>query len=209
MITLISAWLSDKIVAVLAVSLVTVSAVPTALVLTTEHQTTVILAQQETQQRVVLIQEVTKAGDELIVKLKTAEQSCDMQVANLVTDAAKPKVETNLVDAKAMVHASLTPFITAIQLRQDKFKRLAIIDARDKEDELSQLHLIEVMAFGTDKTTGSVTVTCSTVSSWMQQIVVIVTLPQQTTVTLQPRECRPHYQYEKEGSHVQIEYQCD
>jgi hypothetical protein len=204
MITFITAWITEKIVGVLAVSLVVVSAVPTALVLTTEHQTTVVLQQQQADQKIILVQTVSKAGDELIVKLKGAEQSCNTQVATLVPDPAK--VQTQLADAQNQVHASILPAIAAIQQRQANFAKLAVVDTRDAEDELSQIRLIEVMMLGINGTIGTVTVTCQTVGVWIQHVVLIVSSPSQT-VTIRPKQC--HYHYEKDGPQVKVEYDCD
>jgi hypothetical protein len=97
--------------------------------------------------------------------------------------------------------------ITAIQQREANFGRLAVVDTRDADEELSQFRLLEIMALGTNGTTGTVTVTCQTVGIWIQHVVLVVSLPQQSTVTIRPKQC--HYHYQKEGSHVEIEYECD
>ena len=87
MFTVITTFVTEKIVALLTVSLVAVAAVPTALILTTDEQTQVIVQQQEGQQQIVLVKSVKKAGDDLIVKLQNAEDSCNTQVTGLVTAA--------------------------------------------------------------------------------------------------------------------------
>jgi len=87
MITIITTWVTEKIVAVITVTVVAVAAVPTTLILTTEHQVTVTVTQQQQQTRVVLIQTVKTAGDELIVKLENAEDSCSTQVTSIATSS--------------------------------------------------------------------------------------------------------------------------
>ncbi len=165
MITLITAWVTERIVTVVTVSLVAVAAVPTTLVLTTEHQTTVVIQQQEDQQKVVLIQTLKKAGDNLIVKLQNAEAGCNTQVTQLVAASkVNPgQIQSQLARARTQLHGSVAPFIAAVQQHEDHIAQLDEVSEQDEQDELSQIQLIEITALGNGQTTGVVTVTCQTV----------------------------------------------
>lgn len=176
MITLITTFVTEKIVAILTVTLVAVAAVPTTLVLTTEQQTTVVLQQQADQQNVVLISAVKKAGDGLIVKLQNTESSCDTQVIQLVANSkiAPGKIQSKLALAKLQLHGSVAPFIAQIQKEQDRFAHLAVITPEDEQDELGQIQLIEITALGGNGTVGVVTVTCQTVVIEIQTVIVVV-----------------------------------
>jgi ribosomal protein L18 len=189
---------------VLTVTLVSVAAVPTVLVLTTEHQTTVILQQQDKQQQVVLVSAVKKAGDDLIVKLTSAETSCNTQVGQMVAarNVAPGLIQTQLNQAKSQVHASVAPLLTTIQQRKADFAKLAVVTPRDEEDELGQFQQIEILAFGTTKTTGVVTVNCQSVVLTIQQVIVIVTQAKAP----EGREC--HIEIEREGNQYHYKRDC-
>lgn len=176
MITLITTWVTEKIVAVFTVTLVAVAAVPTTLVLTTEHQVTVTVQQQVQQQRVVVIQTVKKAGDDLIVKLQNAETSCNTQVTQLVSASTvqTANLQTHLVSAKAQIHGSITPFIAAIRQSEERFANLTVLTADDEENELNNLQLISITALGDGQASGVVIVTCQTVVVEIKVIVVEV-----------------------------------
>ncbi len=180
MFTLITAFVTEKIVAILTVTLVVVAAVPTTLVLTTEHQTTVILQQQEDQQQVVLVTAVKKAGDAVILKLQNTESSCNAQVTQLVaaSKVAPGKIQSQLAQAKLQLHGSVAPFIAQIQKDEDHFAHLAVITPEDEEDELGQIQLIEITALGGTGTVGVVTVTCQTVVVQIQLVIHIVVVEQ-------------------------------
>lgn len=175
MITLITSWVTEKIVAIFTVSLVAVAAVPTTLILTTEHQVTVTVQQQQTQTQVVLIKAVKEAGDDLIVKLQNAEASCNTQVTTVVATAKidPGKIQSQLARAKTQIHGSVAPLIVAIQKDEDDFAKLSLVTPEDEENELEHLQQIAIIALGDGKTmTGTVTVTCQIVIVEIQVIVV-------------------------------------
>jgi hypothetical protein len=176
MITLITTWVTEKIVAVITVTVVAVAAVPTTLILTTEHQVTVTVTQQQQQTRLVLIQTVKTAGDELIVKLQNAEDSCDTQVTGIATSskAKTARLDRHLSQAKVTIHGAVSPFVTAIQKDEEHFQQLAVITPEDEQNELAHLQLIELESLGDGETTGVVVVTCTIVIVEIKIIVVEV-----------------------------------
>lgn len=201
MITLITTWVSEKIVAIFVVSLVTVAAVPTTLVLTTEHQVTVTVQQQQLQQQTILVQTVKKTGDDLILKLQSAEVSCNTQVTTLASTHAT-QIQTQLVSAQTQIHGSITPFIAAVRHDEEHFANLAVITPEDEEQELAHLQLITVTALGDGQTAGVVTVTCGSVVVQIQTVIQVVVLK------VVPEPCVPHTKTEIDGNHVHIETQC-
>jgi hypothetical protein len=176
MITIITTWVTEKIVAVITVTVVAVAAVPTTLILTTEHQVTVTVTQQQQQTRLVLIQTVKKAGDDLIVKLSNAEDSCTTQVTGIVTSskAKAARLDKHLSQAKLTMHGAVSPFVTAIQKDEEHFQQLAVITPEDEQNELAHLQLIEFESLGDGQTTGVVIVTCTIVIVEIRIIVVEV-----------------------------------
>lgn len=202
MITVITTWVTEKIVAIFAVSLVAVAAVPTTLVLTTEHHVTVTLQQQERQQQVVLVSTVKKTGDDLIVKLQSAEDSCNTQVSNVASTHAG-ELQTQLASAKTQIHGSIAPFVAAVRQSEDHFAHLAVITPEDEEQELAHLQVISIMALGNGQTGGVVTVTCGSVVVQIQTVIQIV------VIKVVPVPCVPHTQTEIEGNHVHIDTKCE
>ncbi len=178
MITLITAWVTERIVTVVTVTLVAVAAVPTTLVITTEHHVDVVLQQQGDAQKVVLIQAVKKAGDSLIVKLQNAESSCTTQVTQLVSTSkvAPGRIQSQLARAKAQLHGSVAPFIAAVQRDEDHIAHLDEISEQDEQDELAQIQLIEITALGNTQTVGVVTINCQTVVVEIKQVIQVIVL---------------------------------
>ena len=173
MFTVITTFVTEKIVALLTVSLVAVAAVPTALILTTDEHTQVVLQQQEGQQQIVLVKSVKKAGDDLIVKLQNAENSCNTQVTGLVT-AAKlnpGKIQSQLAQAKTTIHGSVAPYIAQLKQHEQEFAEKSDLTDEDEQDELAKIHEIEIIALGANGTTGTVTVTCQTVTIQIKLII--------------------------------------
>jgi len=145
------------------------------LILTTEHQVTATVQQQQLQTQDVLIQAVQTAGDDLIVKLQTAEASCNTQVATLVTTSkVNPgKIQSELARAKLQIHGSVAPLIVAIQKDEDNFAKLTLITPEDEETELEHLQQLSIVALGDGKTIiGTVTVTCQVVIVVIQVVLV-------------------------------------
>ncbi len=176
MITIITTWVTEKIVAIFMVTIVAVAAVPTTLILTTEHQVTVTVTQQQQQARIVLIQTVKTAGDELIVKLQNAEDSCNTQVITIVAGSkANPgRLQSKLAQAKLQIHGSISPFVAAIQKDEEHFQQLAVLTPEDEQNELAHLQLIEIESLGDGQTTGVVVVTCQVVVIEIKIVVVEV-----------------------------------
>lgn len=169
MFSLLVSWVSQRIITVTAVSVLTVAAVPTTLVIVAhndDNKTTVAVVQPvDDHSKVVLISAVKKAGDDVIAKLNTAETSCDTQLTKTV-NASKvaAKVQPTLAKGKTAVHSSVAPLVAAIKSDEDRFAHLKFITAQDEQNELDELNLIEVIALGNGTSTGTITVTCETVT---------------------------------------------
>jgi hypothetical protein len=189
MFTLLTAWISQRIVTVTAVSVLTVAAVPTTLVIVSndDHKTTVTVIQPaDDQSKAILISTVKKAGDDLATKLNAAEANCTTQVSQAIaTSKVAPALQNQLKTAKAQIHGSVAPIVAGVKSDEDRFEHLAYITPQDEENELADLHLIEVIALGNGQTSGTITVTCQTVMITIQETIQI-TVVQQT-----PAPCPP------------------
>ena len=77
MFTILTTWISQRIITVTAVSVLTVAAVPTTLIITShdDHNTVAIIQPADEHLKVVLVSAVKKAGDAVIAKLDTAESA--------------------------------------------------------------------------------------------------------------------------------------
>jgi hypothetical protein len=171
--TLITTWVSTRIVSVVTVAVLTVAAVPTTLVITQQKD-------DEEHQQAVLVQNVQQAGDAIIVKLQNAEATCNDQISQVVTSAhiAPGSVQSQLAQARTHLHGSVAPLIAAIQKEQARFQKLTLITPEDEQDELEHLKLIEVTALGGNGQTGTVTVTCQTVTIEVKLVVQVIVVQQ-------------------------------
>jgi len=169
MFTLLLTWVSQRIITVTAVSVLTVAAVPTTLVIVSngDHKdaTVAVIQPADDHSKVILVSAVKKAGDDLIVKLNTAESGCTTQVAQTVSASkvAPGKVQSQLAQAHTQIHGSVAPIVAAIKSDEDHFAHLKFVTPQDEENELNDLNLIEVIALGDGHSTGTITVTCQTV----------------------------------------------
>jgi hypothetical protein len=181
MFTLLTTWISQRIITVTAVSVLTVAAVPTTLVLVShdDHTTTTVAVIQpaDAQGKTVMIGAVKKAGDDLIAKLDTAESSCATQITQTVSASkVAARVQPALATAKSQLHSSVAPVIAAIKSDEDHFAHLTYVSSQDEDNELADLHLIEILALGNGQSAGTVTVTCQTVTITITQTIQITVI---------------------------------
>ncbi len=183
MFTILTAWISERIITVIAVSVLTVAAVPTTLIIVShdDHNTIAVVQPADEHSKVVLVSAVKKAGDAVIAKLNTAESSCTTQVTQVVTTSkVAATVQPQLATAKSQIHGSVAPVVAAIRTDEDHFAHLTFVTPQDEENELEHLKLIEVVALGDGHSAGTITVTCQTVMITITetiQITIIQTTP--------------------------------
>ncbi len=183
MFTILTAWISERIITVTAVSVLTVAAVPTTLIIVShdDHNTIAVVQPADEHSKVVLVSAVKKAGDAIIAKLNTAESSCTTQVTQVVTTSkVAATVQPQLATAKSQIHSSVAPVVAAIRTDEDHFAHLTFVTPQDEENELEHLKVIEVVALGDGHSAGTITVTCQTVMITITetiQITIIQTTP--------------------------------
>ena len=186
MFTLLTTWISQRIITVTAVSVLTVAAVPTTLVLVSHDDrkttTDAVIQPADAQAKTVMISAVKKAGDDLIAKIDTAESTCTTQMTQTVsTSKVAAKLQPALASAKSQLHSSVSPVIAAIKSDEDHFAHLTYVSQQDEDNELADLHLIEILALGNGQTAGTVTVTCQTVTITITQTIQITVIQETET----------------------------
>jgi hypothetical protein len=190
MFTILTTWISERIITVTAVSVLTVAAVPTTLIIIShdDHNTIAVVQPADEHSKLVLVSTVKKAGDAVIAKLNTAEAGCTTQVTQAVTTSkVAAKVQPQLAKAKSQIHGSVSPLVAAIKADEDRFAHLTFVTPQDEENELEHLKLIEVIALGDGQSAGTITVTCQTVLITITQTINI-TIVQETPCTKQERD---------------------
>jgi hypothetical protein len=166
MFTILTTWISERIITITAVSVLTVAAVPTTLIIVShdDHNTVAVIQPVDDHSKVVLVSAVKKAGDDLITKLNTTESSCTTQVSQAVTTSkVAAKVQPQLTTAKSQIHGSVAPVVAAIKNDEARFSNLKFMTPQDEENELAEFNTIAIIALGDGHSTGTVTVTCQTV----------------------------------------------
>jgi hypothetical protein len=189
MFTILATWVGQRIITVTAVSVLTVAAVPTTLIITShdDHNgstTVAVIQPADEHSKVVLVSAVEKAGDAVIAKLNTAEAGCTTQVTQTAAASklAPAKLQTQLVKAKSQIHGSVAPLVAAIKSDEDRFAHLTFVTPQDEENELAELNLIEIVALGNGSSAGTITVTCQTVMITIQETIQITVIQETPTV---------------------------
>jgi len=186
MFTILTTWISERIITVTAVSVLTVAAVPTTLIIVShdDHNTVAVIQPADEHSKVVLVGAVKKAGDALITKLNATESSCTTQVTQVVTTSkVAAKVQPQLATAKSEIHGSVAPIVAAIKSDEARFANLKFVTPQDEENELGEFNTIAIIALGDGHSTGTITVTCQTVLITITetiQIIVIQEAPKPT-----------------------------
>jgi hypothetical protein len=166
MFTILTAWISERIITVTAVTVLTVAAVPTTLIIVShdDRNTIAVVQPADEHSKVVLVSAVKKAGDAVIVKLNTAEASCTTQLTQAVTTSkVAAKIQPQLATAKSQIHGGVAPIVAAIKADEDRFAHLTFVTPQDEENELAEFNTILVIALGDGHSAGTITVTCQTV----------------------------------------------
>jgi hypothetical protein len=166
MFTILTTWISERIITVTAVSVLTVAAVPTTLIIVShdDHNTVAMIQPADEHSKVILVSAVKKAGDDLITKLNTSESSCATQVTQAVsTSKVSAKLQPQLTKAKSEIHGSIAPIVAAIKNDENRFANLKFMTPQDEENELAEFNTIAIIALGDGQSTGTITVTCQTV----------------------------------------------
>lgn len=183
MFTLLTTWVSQRIITVTAVSVLTVAAVPTTLVIVSHDDsksaTIAMIQPADDHSRTILVAAVKKAGDDVITQLNASEATCDATLTQTV-NASKvaAKVQPALASTKSTVHSSVAPVVAAIKNDEERFANLKFITPQDEENELSELNLIKVIALGDGKTSGTITITCETVKITITETINISVIEQ-------------------------------
>ena len=190
MFTILTTWISERIITVTAVSVLTVAAVPTTLIIVShdDHNTIAVVQPADEHSKVVLVSAVKKAGDAVIARLNTAEAGCTTQVTQAVTTSnVAAKVQPQLAAAKSQIHGSVAPVVAAIKADEDRFAHLTFVTPQDEENELAEFNTIAIIALGDGHSTGTITVTCQTVLITITQTINITVITE-TPCTKQERD---------------------
>lgn len=166
MLTILTAWISERVITVTAVSVLTVAAVPTTLIIVShdDHNTIAVVQPADEHDKLVLVSAVKKAGDAVITRLNSAESGCTTQVTQAVTTSkVAAKVQPQLTSAKSQIHGSVAPIVAAIKADEDRFAHLKFVTPQDEENEIEAINTIAIFALGDGHSTGTITVTCQTV----------------------------------------------
>jgi hypothetical protein len=184
MITLVTAWISERIITVTTMVVVAIAAVPTTLVLVSHNQAAVSVQQVQRQRQLELVANLKKSGDTAITRLTAAEQGCTVQLDQTVAAAHVPpgQVQSQLARAHSQVRASAAPLIAQIQRHENDFARLESPTPEEEQREEQEIDAIVLVALGDGQTPGTITVTCQTVTLVIQEVIQVIVLEQEVHV---------------------------
>jgi hypothetical protein len=186
MLTILTTWISERIITVTAVSVLTVAAVPTTLIIVShdDHNSVAVIQPADEHSKVLLVSAVKKAGDDLITKLNASESSCTTQVTKAVsTSSVSAKLQPQLASAKSEIHGSVAPIVAAIKTDEARFANLKFVTPQDEENELGEFNTIAIIALGDGHSTGTITVTCQTVLITITETIQIIVIQEAPKTT--------------------------
>ncbi len=171
MLTFITTWVTERIVTVLTIVLVSFSTLPTTLILVSNHESDEAIHIQ-------LIQQVRAEGAAVLVALTAAEQDCDGQLAKLATiKTNKPAtvVQPLIASGKEREHAAVLKVVTNIRAEEARVVALKDLDDDEVQGAIERIHLVGTTALAPN---GVVIVTCQTILVEIRTIIeVVIVLP--------------------------------
>jgi len=183
MITTIVTFLSTRVVAVFITTFIVFAAVPTLII--HFHGNTITVTQSSSarhhgdDERTRIVVHIKSAGDAVIVKLNSAEASCDAQITAL-TKLSKISTASTLAaikKGKTQFHASIAPYIKQIESDEDEIAHLAVVTTETEQIYLQRITSISVIALGEDGQHGVVITICQTIVIEIRQIIIVVVQP--------------------------------
>ncbi len=181
MITTVITFLTEKVVAVIITTVVVVAAVPT-LVLVINGSTVapnssvvVSITRLNDDDRTRVIVEIKTSGDAAILKLKSLETGCDVQIEQLAgrSKLSATATRTALDNGKNNFHASVLPFIHEVEADEDEISHLSIITVETEQAFLIRINTVLLLALGEDGQHGALVTVCQTIIVQITQIIVV------------------------------------
>jgi hypothetical protein len=163
----IAGWFTERIVTVFSIVLVSLTTVPTSLILISHHDS-------DESVRVQLIQQVRMEGEAAVVLLLGAEQNCDVQLTQLtaVKTSKPPALVAQLIaNGKEREHAAALKFVEKIRAEQARAWTIKDLDDDDAQIIIERIHLIGNTAIGPN---GVILITCQTVILEIHTLIVEV-----------------------------------
>jgi len=174
MITLLTTFITERVVTFITMTLLAVAAVPTTLVLVSQHQ---VVATEEHRQ-VVLIQALKDEGNLVIARLQNAQASCDSQIQTVIAGQPKlgsvPRIQTAVTQGRDHLNATVANFVLLVQDEEEAAAKLAVLTPALENVFLEEIHSIQLIALGDGTNLGVVTITCQTVVIEIKEIVILV-----------------------------------
>ena len=183
MITTIVTFLSTRVVAVFITTFIVFAAVPTLII--HFHGNTITVTQTSSarhhgdDERTRIVVHIKSAGDAVIVRLNSAETSCDAQITAL-TKLSKISTASTLAaitKGKTQFHATIAPYIKQIESDEDEIAHLDVVTTETEQIYLERITSISVIALGEDGQHGVVITVCQIIVIDVRQIIIVVIKP--------------------------------
>jgi hypothetical protein len=184
MISTIVTFVTTKVVAIIVTTVIVVVAVTSVIVLghnVTLAQTAVALKSQKKSddERTRIILHIKTEGDNVIVKLNTAETTCDAQITALtkVSKLSSAATQAAIKKGKSEFHTALSPYVTQIKSDEDEISKLPAVTTETESIYLLRISSITVTAIGEDGKHGVLITACQTIVIEIRQIIIVVVTP--------------------------------
>lgn len=167
MTTFIASWFTERLVTVFSIVLVSLTSVPTSLILISHHDS-------DESVRLQLIEQVRMEGEATVLLLQGAEQTCDAQITQLaaIKTSKPPTVVAQLIaNSKEREHATTLKFVEKIRAEQARAWTIKDLDDDETQTIIERIHLISNTAMGPN---GVILITCQTVILEIHTLIVEV-----------------------------------
>ncbi len=170
MLFLVTTWVTQRMVGLVVFLVISVSTLPTTLILVANHESDEAIHVQ-------LVQPVQAEAEAAILQIDTAEQACDGQLQQLAAvKTAKPAalVQQLIVAGKERQHKTTLQFVEQVRTEELRVRELRDLDDDDVQIALSRIHLIITTAVGPN---GIVLVSCQTILVEIRVLIEVLVVP--------------------------------
>lgn len=167
MLFLLTTWVTQRLVGLVVVLGVSVSTLPTTLILVANHESEGTIRTQ-------LVQQVRSESDAAVLRIDTAEQACDGQLEELsVVNTARPAavVQQLIATGKERHHKASLQFVEQVRAEESRVRVLKDLDDDDVQTTLGRVQLILTTAVGPN---GVLLVTCQTIVLEIRVLIEVV-----------------------------------
>jgi hypothetical protein len=167
MLFLLTTWVTQRMVGLVVFVGISVSTLPTTLILVANHESEGAIRAQ-------LVQQVRAEVEAAVLRINTSEQACDGQIQQLsAVNTARPAavVQQLIAAGKGQHRKASIQFIEQLWAEESRVRELKDLDDDDVQAALGRVQVIITTAVGPN---GALLVTCQTILVEIRALIEVV-----------------------------------